>query len=152
MTLTNRLKLKPDLSSTKPKENLTVQDAIIAVAVFASQLDPNDCDEDIKKIQSLAQNHPLFSEDSDRIRSRIYKFANYMGTENAEKLVNLAAGSLTSEMKNFAFTWAMKLFLDEDGELGNKENLLDDLRIQLAIDSHIAKKIAGDIMAERKSR
>jgi hypothetical protein len=79
MSLTNDINVGPDISGTKPTKNLTFQDAIIAVAVYASQLDPHDCDEDIEEIQSLAQNHPLFNEDSERTRSRIYKFANYTG-------------------------------------------------------------------------
>lgn len=152
MTFTNGVNLDPALSSTKPNENLTVQDAMIAVAVYASQLDPHDCDDDFKKIQSLAQEHPLFSEDSERTRSRIYKFANYMSAEKPEQFVNLAAASLTPETKKIAFTWAAELSIDNEYKRRKSQNLLDDLRIQLAIDNHLADKIIGQIKSKRKSQ
>ncbi|MGD8765974.1 MAG: hypothetical protein PVG87_26945 [Desulfobacteraceae bacterium] len=152
MTFTNGVNLDPALSSTKPNENLTVQDAMIAVAVYASQLDPHDCDDDFKKIQSLAQGHPLFDEDSERTRSRIYKFANHMGTEKIKELVNLAAASLTSKPKKIAFKWAVELSLGEEGLLGKKQNLLDDLRIRLAIDNYIADRIISEIINKSTSQ
>jgi hypothetical protein len=40
------------------------------------------------------------------------------------------------------------LSIDDKGKLGNKDNLLDGIRIQLAIDNHIAKKTVSDLIAE----
>jgi hypothetical protein len=152
MSLTNENSVEPYISGTKPTKNLTFQDAIIAIAVYASQLDSNDCDDDFKKIQSLAQEHPLFSEDSKKTTSRIYKFANYMSAEKPEQFVNLAAASLTPETKKIAFTWAAELSIDNEYKRRKSQNLLDDLRIQLAIDNHLADKIIGQIKSKRKSQ
>ena len=140
------------MNSTKPTKNLSLQDAIIAVAVYASQLDPNDCEEDIKKIQSLAQDHPLFDEDPEKTRSRIYRFANYMSTEKTEEFVNLAAASSTLGTKKIAYKWAVELSLDEEGSLGEKRKLLEDLSIRLAITADIADKIIGEIKSKRSSQ
>jgi hypothetical protein len=152
MTPIRRINVDPNLSSTKPKENLTIQDAMVAVALYASQLEPHDCDDDIDKIQFLAQEHPLslFHEDSESIRSRIYKFANYVGADKSGELVNLAAASLTAKMKKIAFEWAVALSSVDDGSLEKKHDLLDDLRIRLAIDNYDAEKIISKIRSKEK--
>jgi hypothetical protein len=150
MSFTDNASIGPDISGTKPKKNLTIQDAIIAIAVYAGQLKPYDCEVGIKKIQSLAQKNPLFSEDSESTRSRINKFANSMNAGKAKEFVNLAAASLTLKLKKIAFEWAVELSLDEECSLGKRQNLLEDLRILLAIDNQIANRIVSDIITKKK--
>ena len=152
MTLTSNSSVGSSINRTKPVKNLSLQDAIIAVAVYASQLNPDDCDEDIKKIQSLAQDHSLFNEDPKKTRSRIYRFANYMNTEKVEEFVNLAAASSTVGTKKIAYKWAVELSLDKEGSLGEKKKLLDDLSVRLAIDADIADKINGEIINKKTSQ
>jgi uncharacterized membrane protein YebE (DUF533 family) len=75
-----------------------------------------------------------------------------MSAEKPEQFVNLAAASLTPETKKIAFTWAAELSIDNEYKRRKSQNLLDDLRIQLAIDNHLADKIIGQIKSKRKSQ
>ena len=48
MSPINDISVQPYISGPKPKKNLTLQDAIIAIAVYAGQMEPPDYDEDVK--------------------------------------------------------------------------------------------------------
>jgi hypothetical protein len=148
MIRSNDINIEPNFSSTKSTKNLTFQDALIALAVYASQPDPHDCEDDVNSIQSLAQNEPLFREDSKETRSRINKFVNFMSTEKSEAYADIATASLPQKLKKLAFRWAVELSLDEAGSLEKNQNQIDNLRIRLSISNHAANQLINKIKSK----
>ncbi|MEJ2727300.1 MAG: hypothetical protein P8185_02120 [Deltaproteobacteria bacterium] len=98
-------------STTKSYKNLTLQDSLIAVAVYAAQIDPHDPSKDIKRIEDLAIKNTLFKEKPEALRARINKFVNSMGTGDPLDTVKRAAKSLTPKYRKTAFKWATQLIL-----------------------------------------
>jgi hypothetical protein len=141
----NDKNLEPDISRTKPISNLTLQDALIAITVYASQTDPANCEGDVNRIVALARNHELFNENSEATRARINKFVEHMNADKSNRYVDLAAASLPSKLKKIAFSWAVELSLDQAGSLEEKQNRIDDLRIRLGIDNLIARQLINKI-------
>ena len=68
-------------------DDLTVQDSFTIIALYAAQLDPEDCEEDIDRIMALLNRDALFSEEHLISRDRINKFQNSMEKENVEKII-----------------------------------------------------------------
>jgi hypothetical protein len=140
MTVFNNKSVDTEVSTPKTHKNLTFQDSLIAVAVYAAQIDPNEPDKDIKRIEDLAKKNPLFEEKPKELRARINKFVNSMRIGNPLDTIGLAANSLTPRYRETAFKWASELVLAE-GELSEEQNeILDWLRAKLSIDSKVAKR------------
>ena len=73
-----------------PFEDLTVQDALTIIAVFAAQMDPEKCADDVRRIGAIAENHPEFVETNRNILKRINKFVNSMlAAEDQQKVVEI---------------------------------------------------------------
>jgi len=139
MVDSNNTGVDSHVSTTKTHKNLTFQEALIAIAVYAAQIDPDKPDHDIKRIEDLAKKNPLFNEEPQELRARINKFVNSMRIGNPLDTVGLAANSLTPKYRETAFKWASELVLAEE-ELSEEQNeILDWLRIKLSIDSKAAK-------------
>lgn len=128
-------------STTKPYKNLTLQDSLIAVAVYAAQIDPNESSKDIKRIEDLARKNALFRENPEALRARINKFVNSIGTGNPLDTVKRAANSLTPKYRETAFKWATQLILAKKKISEEQNEILEDLKIKLSIDSRVAKKL-----------
>ena len=128
-------------STTKSYKNLTLQDSLIAVAVYAAQIDPNEPYKDIKRIEALANKIALFTEKPDALRARINKFVNSMGIGNSLDTVKRAANSLTPEYREIAFKWAAQLILAKWKLSEQQYEILEDLKIKLSIDNRVAKKL-----------
>jgi hypothetical protein len=140
MTALNNISVDTEVSTPKTHKNLTFQDSLIAVAVYAAQIDPNEPDKDIKRIEDLAEKNPLFREEPKKLRARINKFINSMCIGNPLDTIGRAANSLTPKYRETAFKWASELVLAE-GELSEEQNeILDWLRAKLSIDSKVAKR------------
>ncbi|MGD8765510.1 MAG: tellurite resistance TerB family protein [Desulfobacteraceae bacterium] len=140
MSVLNNISVNTNISSTKTQKNLTLQDSLIAIAVYAAQIDPDNPNDDIKRIEDLAKNNPLFREEPKALRARINKFINSMRVGNPLDTVGIAAMSLTPKYRKIAFKWAIELVLAE-GKLSEEQNeILERLRIKLSIDSKAANK------------
>lgn len=140
----NNISADTEVSTTKAHKNLTFQDSLIAVAVYAAQIDPDEPDKDIKRIEDLAKKNPLFRQEPKKLRHRINKFVNIMRKGNPLDTIGLAANSLTPKYRRTAFRWASELILAEK-ELSEKQNeILDWLRIKLSIDSKSAKRFIAE--------
>ena len=128
-------------STTKSYKNLTLQDSLIAIAVYAAQIDPNESSKDIKRIEDLARKNALFRENPEALRARINKFVNSMGTGNALNTVKQAANSLTPKYRQTAFKWATQLIFAKKKPPEEQNEILEDLKIKLLIDSNVAKRL-----------
>jgi hypothetical protein len=53
MSVPNNISATSKDSTTKSYKNLTLQDSLIAVAVYAAQIDPNEPYKDIKRIEAF---------------------------------------------------------------------------------------------------
>jgi hypothetical protein len=130
-----------DSTTTKSYKNLTLQDSLIAVAVYAAQIDPYEPSKDIKGVEDLARKNSLFREKQKALRARIDKFLNSMGTGNALNTVKQAANSLTPKYRQTAFKWAIQLIFAKKMPPEEQNEILEDLKIKLSIDSNVAKRL-----------
>ena len=69
-------------------DGLTVQDSFTIIALYAAQLDPEDCEADIDRIMALLNSEALFSEEHSISRDRINKFQNSIEKEIVEKTID----------------------------------------------------------------
>jgi hypothetical protein len=128
-------------STTKSYKNLTLQDSLIAVAVYAAQMDPYEPSKDIKRVEDLAKKNPLFKEKPEALRARINKFVQSMGTGNPLDTIKRAAYSLTPKYRETAFKWATQLILAKKKLSEEQNEIFEDLKIILSIDSSVAKRL-----------
>jgi tellurite resistance protein len=145
MTFTDKVKSASEISGTKPWENLSLQDALTIIAMYAAQLDPAaKDDEKVRRIAALAKKHPLFSEKSAAIVARIHRLAESVDIADFPQAVDQAVKSLTLKLRQTAFEWAAGLAVD-NGILSNeKQELVEQLRTKLYIDTNTANKIIND--------
>jgi hypothetical protein len=140
MSVLNSISVNTNVSSTKTHRNLTLQNAIIAIAVYAAQIDRNNPNDDIKRIENLAKKSSLFKEESKQILTRIYKFVNSMSVGDPLEIVEVAAKSLTPKYRETAYKWATEL-VSSGRKLSEEQNeILVWLRIKLSIDSNVRVK------------
>jgi hypothetical protein len=141
MSVLNNIGDTTQNSTTKSYKNLTIQDSLIAIAVYAAQIDPNESLKDIKRIEDLAQKNPLFRENPRALRARINKFVNSIGTGNPINTVKQAANSLTPKYRQTAFKWSTQLILAKKKRPKEQNEILEDLKIILSIDRNVAKRL-----------
>jgi hypothetical protein len=136
--------IETNVSTTKPHKNLTFQDALIAIAVYSAQIDPNEPGQEIKRIEDLAEKNTLFREDPKTLRARINKFVNSMRVGDPLEIVAVAANSLTPEYREIAFKWASELILAEGEPTEEKSKMLDRIKTSLSIKSRVAKSFIAE--------
>jgi hypothetical protein len=114
--------------------------------LYAAQLDPEDCKEDIDRIMAILNSDALFSEEHPITRDRINKFQNSMEKVNSLNAVERATKVLTPELRQRAFMIATRIVkaMQELGSTKNLQNLATKLSIKKeineeTIDSTIAK-------------
>jgi hypothetical protein len=140
MSVLNSISVNTNVRSTKTHRNLTLQNAIIAIAVYAAQIDRNNPNYGIKRIEDLAKKSSLFKEESKQILTRIYKFVNSMSVGDPLETVEVAAKSLTPKYRETAYKWATELVSSERKLSEEQNEILDWLRVKLSIDSNVASK------------
>jgi DNA-binding phage protein len=127
-------------------DDLTVQDSFTIIALYAAQLDPEDCKEDIDRIMTILNSDALFSEEHPITRDRINKFQNSMEKVNPLNAVERATKVLIPELRQKAFMIAARIvkMLQEIRSAKNLQKLATKLSIEKeilekTIDSTIAK-------------
>jgi hypothetical protein len=90
-------------------DDLTVQDSFTIIVLYAAQLDPEDCEEDIDRIMALLNSDALFSGEHLITRDRINKFQNSMEKVNPLNAVEKATKVLTPELRQKAFMIAAQI-------------------------------------------
>ena len=90
-------------------DGLTVQDSFTIIALYAAQLDLEDCEADIDRIMALLNSDALFSEEQLITRERINKFQNSIEKVTPLNAVERAAKVLTPELRQKAFIIAAQI-------------------------------------------
>ena len=126
------------------KQILTLQDALLTVAICAAKIDADDSHGDINRIAVLAISHPLFSNERDTVEPRVNMLVHLILNTDPVKAIDIAAKSLTPELRETAFEWAAKMAMADGLLSGEKKVLLEKLAMQLLIDIKVAGKILKD--------
>jgi hypothetical protein len=140
MTLSNETKAEMAAYHSGPFEDLTIQEALTIIAVYAAQMDPKKCEDDVKRIVATAERLPEFVAKKESIFSFVNKFINSMQTIDSQKAVEIAANGLTTELRKTAFKLAAEVALPDKVLTDKKKLVLDSLETKLSINSDYAKK------------
>lgn len=121
--------------------NLTVQNAILIILVYAAGLDPDDCKNDIQRIERIVRYDPVFKELNDIITQINYQ-ANMFRTLDPLQALETAGSFLDTEHRRKAIELAVKVTRSEIPPNDNRKIILDNLAVALKVD----KKIVRDIL------
>jgi hypothetical protein len=125
-------------------EDLTINDALILIAVCASkEQDAPDVDQgyNIDRIAAMAEDHPVFSDLLDSIKPSLNKFMNMIVSTDTVKYVSAAAKVLKPEYKETAFTWAATILMPDGVLTEARKNIMDRYAMLLDIDIKTAQRI-----------
>ena len=147
MTLSDKTGKQMAAYQSGPFEDLTVQDALTIIAVFAAQMDPENCADDVTRIGAIAENHPEFCETKGNILKRINKFVNSMlAAEDQQKALEIAKDALTPELLKTAFKLASEVALPDKVLTEEKKTVLEILETKLSVDSEFSKKTIDKVI------
>ena len=127
-------------------DDLTVQDSFTIIALYAAQLDPEDCKEDIDRIMAILNSDALFSEEHLVTRDRINKFQNSMEKVNSLNAVERASKVLTPELRQKAFMIAAQI-VKAMQEIRSAKNL-QNLATKLSIEKELVEKTIDSTIKE----
>ena len=147
MTLSNETKAEMAAYHSGPFEDLTIQEALTIIAVYAAQMDPKKCEDDVKRIVATAERFPEFVAKKESIFSFVNKFINSMQTIDSQKAVEIAANGLTTELRKTAFKLAAEVALPDKVLTDKKKLVLDRLETKLSINSEFAQKTIEKFIA-----
>ena len=119
-------------------DDLTIQDSFTIIALYAAQLDPEDCKEDIDRIMAVLNSDTLFSEEHPITRDRINKFQNSMEKVNPLNAVERAARMLTPELRQKAFIIAAHI--GKAMQEIRSVKILESLATKLSIEKELVEK------------
>lgn len=123
-----------------PFEDLTIQDALIIIAVYAAQMDTLDCEKEVKRIEAIAESHPEFVEKRENIFHRINRYINSMPAMDPQKALEIACAALNPELKKTAFELAAEVALPDKVLTVEKKAVQDNIAAKLSIDRDFAKQ------------
>lgn len=127
---------------------LYAQDALLAIAVCASEVYKEYDPALVQRIASLALTNPLFTTEIETVQKRVYRLVHSITPENRGRALELAVESLPVEFRETAFSWAAYMIVRNQGLTGANKGFLDDLATQLSVNSNAAaqifKKVAID--------
>jgi len=129
---------------TRPLEGIKLQEALVIIAVYAAQLDYQNCEADVQRIEAILERHELFVAGKKAIFSLINKFVNEMEVSGSQKALEIAADTLTPEQRNIGFELAVEVALPDGNLTAEKKKMFDMLRAQLSIDSDFAQAAIRD--------
>ena len=147
MTLSNETKKGMAGYQSGPFEDLTMQEALTIIAVYAAQIDPEKCQDDVKRIVATAERFPEFVAKKESIFSFVNKFINSMQAIDSQKAVEIAANGLTTELRKTAFKLAVEVALPDKVLTDKKKSVLDSLESKLSISSEFAQKTIEKFIA-----
>jgi hypothetical protein len=129
---------------TKLEEDLTINEALILVAVCAAKehavADSNQSGE-AKQIAVLANEHPIFSDLSDSIEPCVNRFMNMTKQADTTKYVSAAANTLKQKHKETALKWAAMILMPDGVLTETRKNILDKYALLLNIGDNAAQDI-----------
>jgi hypothetical protein len=147
MSLSNETKKEMAAYQSGPFEDLTIQEALTIIAVYAAQIDPKKCKDDVKRIVATAAHLPEFVAKKESITSFVNKFINSMQAMDSQKAVEIASNELTMELRKTAFKLAAEVALPDKVLTDQKKAVLDNLEKKLSISSEFAQKTIEKFIA-----
>jgi hypothetical protein len=127
-----------------PWRKLSLQDAIIVIAIYAARIDPDQSGAQIERIAAIAQCYQICIEHKAGIITRINQFVNALRCVDPQQAFARAARALNVEMRRTALQLAANVVAADKTLAANKDAILDDVAGRLAID----KKTAARIIAQ----
>ena len=131
---------KNDAYKSRPFRKLVVQDAIIIIAIYAAQIDPSHSEEEINRIERIAESYPVCVEKKKGILSRINLFVNEMRKVDRDKAFEMAMEMLTPELRKTAFEMAAEVVITGNKLLDQKREILEKLMEKMSIETQFAGK------------
>lgn len=114
--------------------DLSIQDALIILGIYAANVDPGDCQEAVRRIVELARQQPEFLEISEAKKSteeRIHRYLNMMkDPSQSQSLIDQAVGTLSADMRQRAVDW-MTTVCNAIGLTEASINKLNDVKAKL---------------------
>ncbi len=124
-----------------PFRKLMVQDAIIIITIYAAQIDPSCSEEEVKRIESIAERCPVCVEKEKGIFSRINLFVNEMRKVGREKALVIAMEVLPPELRNTAFELAAEVVMTGNELPDQKRKILEKLVKKMFIEAQFAATV-----------
>ena len=124
-----------------PFSKLVAQDAIIIIAIYAAPIDPSCSEEEIKRIEGIAERCPVCVEKEKGIFSRINLFVNEMRMVDREKALEMAMEVLTPELRKTAFEFAAEVVITGNALPDQKRKILEKLVTKMSIETEFATKV-----------
>ncbi len=124
-----------------PFSKLVVQDAIIIIAIYAAKIDPSCSEEEIKRIEGIAEHCPECVEKKIGIFSRINLFVNEMQRVDREKALEIAMEVLSPELRNTAFELAAEVVIKGNTLPDQKTKTLEELVTKMSIEAQFAATV-----------
>jgi tellurite resistance protein len=140
MTISDEVKKEMNAYQKGPFKDLTVQDALTIIVVCAAQMDPDDCERDVRRIESIFENCPEFDEKRKEIFSRINTYVNSMQAMDPQQAVEIAANVLRHpELRKSAFELAAEAALPDGVITDEKREILDNISARLYLDDEFVQ-------------
>jgi len=124
-----------------PLDDIKVQEALTIIAVYAAQMDHQNCEADVKRIEAILESHDLFVARKKEIFSLINKFVNEMEVRGPNKGLKVAVDALAPEQKKAAFELAVGVALSDKKLTDEKKKMLDTLKDRLSISNELAEEV-----------
>ena len=140
MAITDTLDREMAAYQAGPLDDVKIQEALTIIAVYAAQMDHQNCEADVKRIEAILESHHLFVARKKEIFSLINKYVNEMEVRDPHKVMELAADALTPEQKKTAFELAMEVALTDKNLTAEKRKMLDTLKDRLSISTDFVEK------------
>ena len=140
MAITDTLDREMAAYQAGPLDDVKVQEALAIIAVYAAQIDHQNCEADVKRIEAILESHHLFVARKKEIFSLLNKYVNEMELRDPHKVMELAADALTPEQKKTAFELAVEVALTDKNLTAEKRKMLDTLKDQLSISNEFVEK------------
>ena len=113
---------------------LSIQDALIILGVYAANIDPDHCEEDVRQIVGLAQQLPEFieiSEDKKSTEKRIFLYMNRLQNPvQVKETIDQAVRVVAPDMKKRAIDWMVQI-CDTLGLREARMNKLNEIEVKL---------------------
>lgn len=136
---------------TGPLEDVKIQEAMTIIAVYAAQMDYQNCEADIKRIEAILEQHHLFVARKNEVFTLIKKFVNELEVRDPQKALEIAAEALTPEQKNIGFELAVEVALPDKKLSAAKKKMLDTLKDRLSISRDFAEQAISNKIENRQN-
>ncbi len=124
----NNLKGKQKMRAETLVTKMTRQEALMVIAIQAHKpfCTPGDdlCAQNIERLVSLSQSHPLFEESIEEIRKRINRLVNMENMHGQINLLKKAIETLPAELHPTALDWVAKMLAPQSLADSAKEEIL----------------------------